>query len=202
MTLITIDGPDRVGKTSLVTALLDEYPGYAVAFHNGPPPRRFRNSPNEAREHMLAVYARQFHVFSVLNRFAPTTLVVLDRAHLSEYVYGTTARGLPFDRRQFVLDDTRLTKLLPPAAANCHQGLVVTMGGHPETIMARDDLLSTWSADDRSESRRRLQREFELFDELAELTALPHVKLSTTDTATSYDGAQQVLEALACTPTH
>lgn len=75
--LILVEGPDNTGKTTLARAL--EERGFHYA-HNGAPP--------EEHKDLYAVYSHQIGM-AVNGRFKD---IVIDRLHLSEYVYGNAVR--------------------------------------------------------------------------------------------------------------
>jgi len=84
--IIIIDAPDACGKTTLSNQIMKKYPN-AVYIHNGVTDDIMSLHMNTLE---TAKIASQHHV------------VIIDRLHLSEHIYGTVYRGKPsYDFKQF-----------------------------------------------------------------------------------------------------
>lgn len=134
MGVIIVEGPERAGKTTLCNALVKKHPGTSMLVHNGPPPEHLQDDPNKGRAHLLDRYLMQAQWAADQGM-----LVVMDRAHLSEYVMGELYRGLMPDGMQ------EFEQQLLEATRNV---FLVTLAPPHELLFARDDGQSEWDTPD------------------------------------------------------
>lgn len=80
--IVVLEGPDGVGKTTLADALESAWSGKSMRFRSGPPP-----------EDTLAAMHYQDDIDEIAKANQPNTLVLVDRFHVGELVYGPLLRG-------------------------------------------------------------------------------------------------------------
>ena len=89
MKLIIIEGTDRTGKDTLVNRLIEDNRN-VVKRHWGFPKG---NTNDERTRHQKKSFNEEFHLYELLNIHGPDDMIMIwNRAHLGEFVYGTIYR--------------------------------------------------------------------------------------------------------------
>jgi thymidylate kinase len=86
MKLIIIEGTDNTGKDTLISKILEKYPT-ATIIHCGKPLTK-KYSSNEQDE-LFRVYANNI----VNKKYDNTHVIIMNRSHIGEYVYGVLYRN-------------------------------------------------------------------------------------------------------------
>ena len=86
MKLIIIEGTDNTGKDTLISKLLEKYPT-ATVIHCGKPITK-KYSTKEQDE-LFRVYAQNI----VEGKYDNTHVIIMNRSHIGEYVYGVLYRN-------------------------------------------------------------------------------------------------------------
>jgi hypothetical protein len=129
MRILTVDGPEKAGKNTLIQAILDRLnsnrPGFAVWRHwNRPVPRHMA--------HMTALLDDMQQVRSQEAESGQPGLLIWNRSHLSEAVYGSLlGRKSDIDMLQAELWYGRILQTLGPR--------IVLLGPDEATLATRRD---------------------------------------------------------------
>jgi len=86
MKLIIIEGTDNTGKDTLISKLLEKYPTSTLIHCGKPCSSKF--SDNE-QDKLFNTYASNI----VLNTYKNTHVIIMNRSHIGEYVYGVMYRN-------------------------------------------------------------------------------------------------------------
>ena len=86
MKLIIIEGTDNTGKDTLISKILEKYPTASI-IHCGKPLTN-KYSSNEQDE-LFRVYAKNI----VNKKYDNTHVIIMNRSHIGEYVYGVLYRN-------------------------------------------------------------------------------------------------------------
>ena len=86
MKLIIIEGTDNTGKDTLISKILEKYPT-ATIIHCGKPLTK-KYSSNEQDE-LFKLYANNI----VNKKYDNTHVIIMNRSHIGEYVYGVLYRN-------------------------------------------------------------------------------------------------------------
>ena len=98
--IILLEGPDGVGKTSTADAIQQ--------LHNGPV-RRVASGPPPRGRHPMSVYSEA--IVEALEASRSGELVIIDRLHVGELVYGTLLRSTAFTLDHASMIDMALTAM-------------------------------------------------------------------------------------------
>lgn len=130
---IIIEGPDNVGKSTLIRGLQHFYNKntfQCLHFSNVK-----HDSVEDGIEYSKNLYTQMFESMSNLAKYNNAGMIC-DRAHLGEMVYGPIYRGYS---GEYVLDIERKYTNYGPIWSNL---FLITLYDEPENLIARDDGLS------------------------------------------------------------
>lgn len=86
MKLIIIEGTDNTGKDTLISKILERY-SITTIIHCGKP--KSKTNPSSEQDNLFEKYAN-----SIVNKyFDNSDVIIMNRSHIGEYVYGTLYRG-------------------------------------------------------------------------------------------------------------
>jgi thymidylate kinase len=120
MKLLIIEGTDRTGKDTLVKALMDKYPNSEMV-HWGYPVGDTNDDKTEYQKMSFGYLMRWFKFKKIMSNL---DLLIWNRSHLGEYVYGTIYRDsypqlwIPELEEQFLKDDDSVHLVLLQADAD------------------------------------------------------------------------------------
>ena len=86
MKLIIIEGTDNTGKDTLISKILEKYPT-ATIIHCGKPLTKKYSS--EEQDELFKLYANNI----VNKKYDNTHVIIMNRSHIGEYVYGVLYRN-------------------------------------------------------------------------------------------------------------
>ena len=98
MKLIIIEGTDNTGKDTLISKILEKYPT-ATIIHCGKPLTKKYSS--EEQDELFKVYARNI----VERKYDNTHIIIMNRSHIGEYVYGVLYRNRDIEDVEKMLID-------------------------------------------------------------------------------------------------
>ncbi len=98
MKLIIIEGTDNTGKDTLISKILEKYPTASI-IHCGKPLTN-KYSSNEQDE-LFRVYAKNI----VNKKYDNTHVIIMNRSHIGEYVYGVLYRNRDIEDVENMLID-------------------------------------------------------------------------------------------------
>lgn len=85
MKLIIIEGTDNTGKDTLISKILEKYPT-ATVMHCGKPITKKYSSKEQ--DELFRIYAQNI----VEGKYDNTHVIIMNRSHIGEYVYGVLYR--------------------------------------------------------------------------------------------------------------
>ena len=85
MKLIIIEGTDNTGKDTLISKILEKYPT-ATVIHCGKPVTKKYSSKEQ--DELFRIYAENI----VEGKYDNTHIIIMNRSHIGEYVYGVLYR--------------------------------------------------------------------------------------------------------------
>lgn len=164
---IIIEGPDRGGKNSLIKSLCDEYDYDNVSIrHFGKPPSTLNNE--EAIDFQFSAFGKELnllHNFKELENsefYYFPNIVIWNRSHLGEYVYGSIYRNAD---KKYVLNLIKnFEKFL------FEETSLITLTGDPEFFLSNEDGNSF------SQNLEDKTKEVKLFKEIHSLSAIKNKK--------------------------
>jgi len=127
MKLVIIEGTDRTGKDTLVKALQEKYPN-SQKVHWGYP---YGDTNEEKTEYQKISFGFYMKDYKFKQSLKDLELLIWNRSHIGEYVYGTIYRDshpdgwIPELENKFLSDDDNIT--------------LVLLEGDPEFIVKNDD---------------------------------------------------------------
>lgn len=127
MKLVIIEGTDRTGKDTLVKALQEKYTNSQMV-HWGYPQGDTNEDKTEYQKMSFGYYMRDYKFKKMMNNL---DLLIWNRSHLGEYVYGTLYRDsypdtwIPEMEEMFLSNDENIT--------------LVLLEGDPKFIVKNDD---------------------------------------------------------------
>lgn len=130
---IIIEGPDNVGKTTLIQNLKNHYNNFtlhSVHYSNVRQP-----SPEKTIEYSTKLYTEMFQTMFETSRYDKSGMI-FDRSHLGEMVYGPIYRDYT---GEYVLDIERQFTHIHPVWDSLY---LITLVDEPENLIKRDDGLS------------------------------------------------------------
>ena len=86
MKLIIIEGTDNTGKDTLISRILEKYPT-ATVIHCGKPMTKKYSSKEQ--DELFRIYAQNI----VEGKYDSTHIIIMNRSHIGEYVYGVLYRN-------------------------------------------------------------------------------------------------------------
>ena len=86
MKLIIIEGTDNTGKDTLISKILEKYPT-ATVIHCGKPITKKYSSKEQ--DELFRIYAQNI----VEGKYDNTHVIIMNRSHIGEYVYGVLYRN-------------------------------------------------------------------------------------------------------------
>ena len=86
MKLIIIEGTDNTGKDTLISKILEKYPT-ATVIHCGKPITKKYSSKEQ--DELFRIYAENI----VEGKYDNTHVIIMNRSHIGEYVYGVLYRN-------------------------------------------------------------------------------------------------------------
>ena len=98
MKLIIIEGTDNTGKDTLISKILETYPT-ATIIHCGKPLTKKYSSKEQ--DELFKLYANN----KVNKKYDNTHVIIMNRSHIGEYVYGVLYRGRPKDKVEKMIFD-------------------------------------------------------------------------------------------------
>lgn len=130
---IIIEGPDNVGKTTLIQNLKNHYNNFTL--HSVHYSNVRQSSPEKTVEYSTKLYTEMFQMMFETSRYDKSGLI-FDRSHLGEMVYGPIYREYT---GEYVLDIERQFTHIHPVWDNLY---LITLVDEPENLIKRDDGLS------------------------------------------------------------
>jgi thymidylate kinase len=127
MKLVIIEGTDRTGKDTLVQALQEKYPNSQM-IHWGYPQGETNEEKTDYQKMSFGYYMRDYKFKQKNDQL---DLLIWNRSHIGEYVYGTIYRDsypdtwIPDMEQTFLSDDNNIT--------------LVLLEADPEFIVKNDD---------------------------------------------------------------
>jgi len=91
MKLIIIEGTDNTGKDTLISKILEKY-AIATIIHCGKP--KSKTNADIEQDMLFDNYCN--HIIN--NKFESSDVIIMNRSHIGEYVYGTLYRGRSKDK--------------------------------------------------------------------------------------------------------
>lgn len=161
MPLIVIDGQDRVGKSGLVKEICREAPKDMVVMPFGNKAPSLKVPLKERRALAIKTVTEQYRLAKKKD-----WLVVVDRGHYSEVVYGDLYRGESIGGGFEAYERILLWELIGV------QKIAAILHVPPEILITRDDGDSTWT----HEGLPAIRREAEYFHRLRLATKFPIIK--------------------------
>lgn len=86
MKLIIIEGTDNTGKDTLISKLLEKFPTSTIIHCGKPCSKQYSGNEQDA---LFEVYANNI----VNGAYGNTHVIIMNRSHIGEYVYGVLYRG-------------------------------------------------------------------------------------------------------------
>jgi len=120
MKLLIIEGTDRTGKDTLVKALMDKHPNSEMV-HWGYP---VGDTNDEKTEYQKTSFGYLMRWFKFKKNVSNLDLLIWNRSHIGEYVYGTIYRDsypqswIPALEEEFLKDDYNVYLILLQADAD------------------------------------------------------------------------------------
>lgn len=125
--IVIVEGPDRVGKDTLIENMRKEYSSNAYSvhvLHYG----RLKGSNEEIQKASKSLYSDMFALLSNADNFA--RLFICNRAHLGEAVYGPIYRNYSGD---YVFDiESHFENI-------CRDAYLIVLTDNPENLLKRED---------------------------------------------------------------
>lgn len=164
MPIVMVDGPDRLGKSSLCQELCHELDYMSMHFS-----RPEGKTSSERAYYQMGTFDRMFRFVGAIGDQMSGSRIVFDRSHLGEMVYGPLYRGDSGVDPSYVYD---METMYTHGRAPYYTLLVLLKTTDFETIRSRDDGLSF--------DISRLEEETELFSEAFERSNLRKVTIDVT----------------------
>lgn len=130
---VIIEGPDNVGKTTLIQNLKNHYNNYTL--HSVHYSNVRQNSPEKVIEYSTKLYTEMFQSMFEMSKYDKAGMI-FDRSHLGEMVYGPIYRDYT---GEYVIDIERKFTHVHPIWDNL---FLITLYDEPENLIMRDDGLS------------------------------------------------------------
>lgn len=130
---IIVEGPDNVGKTTLIMNLKNYYND--MTFHTMHYSNVYQDSPEATIAYSKHLYTQMFDIMLNQTKYGFSG-IICDRSHLGEMVYGPIYRN--YDG-EYVLDIEKKYEHIHSVWDNL---LLVTLVDNPENLVKRDDGLS------------------------------------------------------------
>ena len=130
---IIIEGPDNVGKSTLIQNLKNNFNNFTL--HNIHYSNVKQESPAKTIEYSTKLYTEMFQNMFECSKYEKSGMI-LDRSHIGEMVYGPVYRGYT---GEYVLDIERKFTHVHPVWDNLY---LITLIDQPENLINRDDGLS------------------------------------------------------------
>jgi thymidylate kinase len=89
MKLIICEGPDRCGKDTLINRIIEKYPNI-VKRHWGFPKG---DTDEEKTRYQKESFYLEFYLYDILSKLIDNSIMIWNRSHLGEIVYGTIYRN-------------------------------------------------------------------------------------------------------------
>lgn len=130
---IIVEGPDNVGKSTLIQNLKNYY--HSMVFHTVHYSNVRQDSPEDTQAYSTKLYTQMFDLMVNQMKY-DNSGIIFDRSHLGEMVYGPIYRGYT---GEYVLDiEKKYTNILDV----WNNLLLITLVDTPENLVKRDDGLS------------------------------------------------------------
>jgi len=126
MKLVIIEGTDRTGKDTLIESLIEQYP-HSEVVHWGYP---IGDTNDEKTEWQKASFLDYMSRWKIAQDSLIDGLVIWNRSHIGEYVYGTMYRHS--------FPDTWIPELEKEFLKG-NNVILILLQGDPEFIIAQDD---------------------------------------------------------------
>lgn len=130
---IIIEGPDNVGKTTLIQNIKNAYKDYT--FHTLHYSNVKQDSAEAVQFYSTKMYNEMFEIMFNQTRYSKSG-IICDRSHLGELVYGPIYRNYT---GEYVLDIEKNYSHIQSIWDNL---ILITLVDDPENLIARDDGLS------------------------------------------------------------
>jgi len=129
MKLIIIEGTDRTGKDTLVNRLMSDNRNVVKRHWSFPK----GNTNDEKTRYQKRSFNEEFHFFELMKLHAPDdTLMIWNRAHLGEFVYGTIYRDSNPESWVWKLEEDHFFDLDTDV-------YLILLYADPEFVAAKDD---------------------------------------------------------------
>lgn len=165
MTVLIFEGPDNLGKSTIINSLVNEYKDVkdiCMMHSTGPHCKKGEDPFKCQKKSFLAkvskIYSLAINEISVLQEHNTDNLVIFDRSWIGEYVYGQIYRN---GDKAAILDMIDTCNDLI-GDIKC---VFVQLTASPEFIIGHDDNKSFTSNYDKEKRLASVKREIELFDE-------------------------------------
>lgn len=157
MKLIIIEGPDRVGKDTLIQNLLNEYNNVYIRHWCSP----LGNSNAEKIAYQKKSFLKEFNTFHVFNKLTDfnDSIMIWNRSHIGEIVYGTMYRK--YQPEEWVFDMEEFCNF-----DKIRNVYLVCLYADPEFLIKRDDGKSF------SKELKDKEKEIQLFLHATELSKI------------------------------
>jgi thymidylate kinase len=130
---IIVEGPDNVGKSTLIQNLKNYY--HSMPFHTMHYSNVRQETPEEVQIYSKRLYTQMFDIMVNQMKYGNSG-IIFDRSHLGEMVYGPIYRGYT---GEYVLDIEKQYMNILDVWNNL---LLITLVDTPENLIAREDGLS------------------------------------------------------------
>ncbi len=98
MKLVIIEGTDNTGKDTLISKLLEKFPT-ATLIHCGKPFSKKYSSKEQ--DELFKIYAKNI----IEGKYDNTHIIIMNRSHIGEYVYGVLYRHRDADEVEHMIID-------------------------------------------------------------------------------------------------
>lgn len=131
--IIVVEGPDNVGKSTLINNLRNTFNNIAfqIVHYSSAPV----SGVNNTIDYNTRMYRSMFDMMKAVSK-EEYTGIICDRSHLGEMVYGPIYRGYS---GEYVLDIEKKYMDIPSIWDNL---FLITLYDEPENVISRDDGLS------------------------------------------------------------
>lgn len=98
MKLIIIEGTDNTGKDTLISKILEKYPTATIIHCSKPLTKKYSS---EEQDELFKVYAKNIKD----KKYDNTHVIIMNRSHIGEYVYGVLYRNRDIEDVEKMLID-------------------------------------------------------------------------------------------------
>jgi thymidylate kinase len=166
MTVLVFEGPDNLGKSTIINSFVREYKDVRdiCMMHSTGPHCKNGEDPFEYQKNSFFNKVKKIITLSEYNDISGLKnddIVIMDRSWIGEYVYGQIYRNGNSDKILDMINDCNL--MLNNSNIHC---IFIRLNASVDFIISHDDNKSLTSLYDIEKKKKSVEQEIELFEDV------------------------------------